>query len=92
MAYTVRFLASAATELRRLPDDARRRIGRTIDDLVQNPRPPGCTKLAGPEGIMRVRAGDYRVLYVIDDDAAVLEVLVVKIGNRRDVYRFLGTR
>ena len=92
MTYTVRFLPSAAKELRRLPEEARRRVGRAIDGLVEDPRPQGFKKLAGPGGIVRIRVGDYRVLYRVDDDIAVLEVLVVKIGNRRDVYRFLDAR
>ena len=50
-----------------------------------NPRPPGVVKLEGPESLFRVRVGDFRVVYAIRDD--VLLVLVVRIGNRREVYR-----
>jgi mRNA interferase RelE/StbE len=52
--------------------------------LETDPRPPGCVKLAGREG-WRVRVGDYRVLYSIDDNARVISVK--QIGHRRDVYR-----
>jgi mRNA interferase RelE/StbE len=49
------------------------------------PRPPGVVKMHGSEGYYRLRVGDYRVVYAIED--AVLLVLVVRIGHRRDVYR-----
>jgi len=53
--------------------------------LANNPRPFGSDKLAGPEELYRVRVGDYRIVYQIQDEA--LLVLVVKIGHRREVYR-----
>jgi mRNA interferase RelE/StbE len=53
--------------------------------LEQNPRPPGCKQLAGDSGFYRIRVGDYRVIYSIEDD--VLLVLVLKVGPRRDIYR-----
>lgn len=51
--------------------------------LAQNPRPPGARALQGRPGI-RVRVGDYRIIYTIEDD--VLVVVVVRLGHRRDVY------
>lgn len=54
-----------------------------ISALAVNPRPRGCRKLSSSEQY-RIRVGDYRVLYEIEDD--VLRVLVVKVGHRRDVY------
>ena len=53
--------------------------------LAANPRPPGVEKLAGPDDFYRIRVGDYRIIYQIQDD--VLMILVVKIGHRREVYR-----
>ena len=53
--------------------------------LANDPRPPGCDKLAGVENLYRIRVGDYRVVYQIRDE--MLLVLVVKIGHRREVYR-----
>lgn len=53
--------------------------------LAENPRPIGSEKLTGSEDLHRIRVGDYRILYQIQDDA--LLVLVVKIGHRREVYR-----
>jgi mRNA interferase RelE/StbE len=53
--------------------------------LAENPRPPKATKLIGRRNRWRVRAGNYRVLYEIDDD--VLTVLVIRVAHRREVYR-----
>jgi mRNA interferase RelE/StbE len=54
-------------------------------DLAENPRPPGCRKLVGGEGDWRLRVGDYRVLYEINDTRKVVRVLHVK--HRREAYR-----
>ncbi|TAH38012.1 MAG: type II toxin-antitoxin system RelE/ParE family toxin [Planctomycetota bacterium] len=56
-----------------------------IRALAQQPRPPGCQKLSGQHDLYRIRAGAYRIVSQIDDQASV--VLVAKIGHRRDVYR-----
>jgi mRNA interferase RelE/StbE len=53
--------------------------------LAQNPRPPGCIKLSGPSSLWRIRVGDYRVVYQIQDQQLI--VLVVTVAHRRDVYR-----
>jgi mRNA interferase RelE/StbE len=87
MAYEVRLKPSAERALRKLPREIQRRIARRLDGLASDPRPPGCEKLAGADGLYRVRAGDYRVVYEVSDD--VLAVLVVTIGHRSDVYRRL---
>jgi len=70
-----------------LPQDVRQRIDARIQSLADNPRPPGVEKLGGEERLYRVRVGDYRVVYSIEDD--VLLVLVVRIGHRGEVYRKL---
>lgn len=82
--YSVLIKASAAKELERLPDRLRRQLIKRIQALGGNPRPVGAEKLTGEE-LYRVRQGDYRVVYSIED--AVLTVLVIRVGNRRDVYR-----
>jgi mRNA interferase RelE/StbE len=82
--YSVEIKASAAKELERLPDKVRRQIVKRILALGDHPRPPGAEKLTG-EDLYRIRQGDYRVLYQIQDQALI--VLVVRIGNRREVYR-----
>jgi mRNA interferase RelE/StbE len=56
-----------------------------IRSLTDNPRPPGCKKMKGPDAIWRVRAGDYRILYEIDDPKK--NVTIVAIGHGREVYR-----
>lgn len=83
--YRVIFKPSAGRALRSLPNAVQLRIVAAIDDLSHQPRPPGCVKLAGGENLWRIRIGDYRVVYAIDDK--VLIVTVVKIGHRGDVYR-----
>jgi len=82
--YKLLIKASAAQELEALPAKERKRIISRILRLASNPRPPGTEKLSGEEK-HRLRQGDYRILYSIDD--AGRSVTVVKIGHRRDVYR-----
>jgi mRNA interferase RelE/StbE len=62
-----------------------RRIVHAIAALSDNPRPPGASTLQGGEGLIRIRVGDYRIVYRVD--AGKLTVLVVTIGHRSDVYR-----
>ena len=75
---------SAVKELEALPPKDRRKVITKIEALADEQRPHGCEKLSGQE-YYRVRQGDYRVVYEIDDAAQT--VLVVKVGHRRDVYR-----
>lgn len=75
---------SAGKEIEALPSRDRRRVVTKIQGLAANPRPAGCEKLSGEEKY-RLRQGDYRILYEIADRELI--VTVVKVGNRRDVYR-----
>ena len=75
---------SAAKELEAIPLGDRRRTAARIAALAENPRPPDSRKLAGRDGY-RVRQGDWRVLYQIDDAAKVVDI--VKIAHRREAYR-----
>ena len=84
MSHAVSILRRAQRELEDLPQDAYHRVAVALRDLVDDPRPPGCQKLGGRDA-WRIRVGDYRVIYEIDDRAKT--VLVVHIGHRRDVYR-----
>ena len=84
--YSIELKKSAAREIEDLPLADRRRVVERIGRLVDDPRPRGCEKLAGDERY-RVRQGDYRIVYSIED--ALLVVWVVKVGHRRDVYRGL---
>jgi mRNA interferase RelE/StbE len=82
--YELLIRRSAAKELEALPLKDRKRIAAKIQALSLNPRPQGVEKLSGEEKY-RLRQGDYRLLYEIDDPAGV--VTLVRIGHRRDVYR-----
>ncbi len=87
MAYRIEVKPSAADALARIPQPHRRRIARKIDRLAENPRPRDARALEGRLSLYRIRVGDYRVVYQIQD--AALLVLVVRIGERGDVYRHL---
>jgi mRNA interferase RelE/StbE len=82
--YRLEITPSAAKELSRIPRKDLRRIVARIQALADDPRPSGSKKLCAQEKY-RIRQGDYRVLYQIEDDGPV--VYVVKIAHRRDVYR-----
>lgn len=82
--YSILFTRSAAKELERVPTKDRHRIVTRIGALADNPRPVGAEKLSGDDKY-RIRQGDYCILYEIVD--ADLIVTVVRIGNRREVYR-----
>jgi len=82
--YKLLIKPSAAKELESLPKKDRRRLVVRIGGLAVEPRPPGCEKLSGHD-LYRVRQGEYRVLYTIQD--ALLVVVVITIGHRREVYR-----
>ena len=84
--YSVRIKTSAAKELEVVePRAIRLRIVARIQALARTPRPPGTQKLAGEAERYRLRQGSYRIVYSIDDEERVVEV--VKIGHRREVYR-----
>jgi mRNA interferase RelE/StbE len=74
----------AARAYRRLHGQLRDRITAAIDALTLDPRPPGAVKLAGRDDF-RVRVGDYRIVYAVDDAERI--VLVARIAHRREVYR-----
>lgn len=83
--YVVNFRRSAEKDLRKLDTTVRRRVLRAIDTLVKKPRPPGCRKLVGGEDAFRIRIGDYRVIYTVDD--AVFIVAIESVRHRREAYR-----
>lgn len=83
--YSVEWDAKAIKELRALEHKDRKRILERVAKLGTDPRPPGCKKLHDKQAVYRIRIGDYRVIYQIRDTQ--LLVLVVRVGNRRDVYR-----
>jgi mRNA interferase RelE/StbE len=83
MSYTISILRRAQRELAQLPDEAYERVRDAIRALSQEPRPLGCLKLTGREG-WRIRVGNYRVIYEIDDKQQ--SVTILHVGHRRDVY------
>jgi mRNA interferase RelE/StbE len=83
-AYRVLITRSAEKEIERLPDGVRRLVVRRILALADDPRPHGSQKLSG-EDKYRIRQGDYRVVYTIED--AVVTVTVVRVAHRSDAYR-----
>jgi mRNA interferase RelE/StbE len=84
VSYAVDIHAPAKKTLCRLPENIQARIARSMLALEGNPRPSGVVKLSGREG-WRIRIGDYRVIYTIDD--AKKEVVIYAIGHRREIYR-----
>jgi len=82
--YKIVIKRSAAKEIEKIRKAFRRKIVSRIQELSKEPRPSGVKKLSGEEKY-RIRQGDYRILYRVED--AIVTVTVVKIGNRRDVYR-----
>lgn len=82
--YRIELRPAAARALAQLDPVAQRRVQGAIALLAQNPRPPAAIALRGAPGL-RVRVGDYRVIYTVEHD--ILLVLVITIGHRRDVYR-----
>ncbi|MFT5239732.1 MAG: mRNA interferase RelE/StbE [Candidatus Promineifilaceae bacterium] len=82
--YKVIVRKSVSKDLKGIPKKDVRRILAVIESLAENPRPAGAKKLSGQERY-RLRQGNYRILYSIEDDKLI--VCVVKVGNRSDVYR-----
>ena len=84
MSYTVFILRRAQKELAKLPVEAYERLKEAIVNLGEEPRPMWSQKLTGREG-WRIRVGDYKVIYEIDDVERIVTLL--HVGHRRDVYR-----
>jgi len=82
--YTVEIKPSARKELWALPNDLLARAVAKIESLSDNPRPPGCKKLKGFRDQWRIRVGDWRVIYTVDDSEA--RVNITRIAHRREVY------
>ena len=83
--YRIEFTRSAEKDLRKIDRSRIAAILRKIEQLPFNPRPDGSKKLAGADRTYRIRVGDYRVVYEVEDD--VLLVLVIRVAHRKDVYR-----
>jgi mRNA interferase RelE/StbE len=79
------FRPAALRSLRKLDRQVAERIRDATEALRDDPRPPGAKMLAGAHGLLRIRVGDYRILYTIDDDRRV--VRIADAGHRSDIYR-----
>jgi mRNA interferase RelE/StbE len=87
MGYRVSFKASADKALDRLPKSIQIRTIEKAIALADDPRPPGAVKLAGGSGLWRIRIGDYRMAYLIDDRRQTVNIRIV--AHRREIYRGL---
>jgi len=85
--YHVEVKRSAAKALKKIPKADQKRIADKIDSLAEDLPNPDTTKMKGNNPFHRIRAGEYRIIYEIQED--VLLILVVKIGHRKDIYRNL---
>lgn len=83
--YQITFKSSAAKEFRKLSPAIKQRIQITVNQLQDNPRPSGFVNLKGDSGLFRVRVGDYRIVYEINDTQKKL--CITRVRHRRDVYR-----
>ncbi|WP_439690812.1 type II toxin-antitoxin system RelE family toxin [Curtobacterium sp. SP.BCp] len=83
--YSVEFTSAAARAIRKLPKNVRTRLLDATEGLRDDPRPSGSRRLSGTEFAWRIRIGDYRVIYEVEDD--LLLVTVVRAAHRREVYR-----
>lgn len=86
MAYKIEIAREAAKAFRALHPKVANRLKDAIKDLANDPRPPGSIQLKGGEGEFRIRVGDYRIVYDIHDDQ--LTILVLRLGHRREIYRY----
>jgi mRNA interferase RelE/StbE len=87
VAYQIIFTGAARRDLRPLPQDILTRIDARILSLSENPRPRGVERIREGRDGLRVRVGDYRILYSVDDAQQV--VTIGRVRHRRDVYRGL---
>ncbi len=86
--YTIQFDRRVKKDFKSLKPQDIKRIKSAILELSNNPRPNGCTKLKGDKhDYYRIRVGNYRVIYLIEDE--ILLVLVVRVGHRREIYKNL---
>jgi mRNA interferase RelE/StbE len=85
VSYRVSLSPAAARQLQKFDPQVRRRIQGVLELLAVEPRPPAATRLVGGAGEWRVRTGDYRIVYEIEDQE--LLVLVLGVGHRREIYR-----
>jgi mRNA interferase RelE/StbE len=86
--FRIEFTKSAAKALKALPKRDQKRIAKRIESLAEGPPEPAKTKMKGNNPFHRVRVGDYRIIYEIQND--ILLIIILKIGHRKEVYRRLS--
>jgi len=85
MIYSILLAPPAERQLKAFAPAVQKRLVKRLKSLGTNPRPQGVKKLAGEDDLYRIREGDYRIIYMIQDKKLI--VLVLKIGDRKEVYR-----
>jgi mRNA interferase RelE/StbE len=85
MAYRIEVSPAAARQLKKIDRRVLPQIAEKIDSLAGEPRPRGCEKLSGYDDLYRLRVGDYRIVYGVEDRSVVVAVL--RVGNRSEVYQ-----
>lgn len=83
MAYTVHLTSKAKRQLKRLSRQFKKQVQQAIDSLALDPRPPGCKKLTDREEY-RIRSGNFRIIYTIQDNDLI--VVVIAVGDRKSIY------
>ncbi|ANV85204.1 addiction module toxin RelE [Picosynechococcus sp. PCC 7003] len=83
--YSIEFLKTAQKELSKLPKGTQKRIIEKIEALINNPYPPDTKKLKNGNGRFRIRVGNYRIIYRIENEKLI--ILIIKIGHRREIYQ-----
>jgi mRNA interferase RelE/StbE len=83
--YSVSFRRSAEKDMRKLASRIQDRVIEAVEKLAKAPRPLGCKKLSGSENAYRIRIGEYRVIYTVDD--VILIVAIERVRHRREIYR-----
>ncbi len=83
--YDVQLTPAALRDLEGVPRDVQTRLINRIEALAEDPRPHGVKKLSGESELYRLREGDFRIVYEIRDE--VLVVIVISVGDRKDIYR-----
>jgi len=88
VSFRIEFTKSAAKALKAIPKTAQKRIAKKIESLAESSPDPAKTKMKGNNPFHRVRVGDYRIIYEIQNE--ILLILILKIGHRKEVYRRLS--
>jgi mRNA interferase RelE/StbE len=83
--YALEIIRRAERALEDIPERLENHLREAVLRLAENPRPAGCQKIQGRRNMYRIRVGDYRVIYAIEDERRL--VLVLEIGHRREIYR-----